>query len=89
MERLQLRLDRLILKPPPPSGGFILCGGSIGLVGAEEKKHAMHYLWARDYTDVVTVILTSNPDIAELLEARTANVYNSRLFGDEESDVRR
>eukprot|EP00965_Chrysotila_dentata_P083068 2740424-Pleurochrysis_carterae.AAC.1 len=58
MERLQLRLDRLILKPPPPSGVFLQCGDSIGLVGAEERKRAMHYLWARAYTDV----FTENPD---------------------------
>ena len=66
-----------------------MSGDTNGLVGSRERERAMHYLWSRNYADVFTEILDSNPDIAELLDQRTTNVYNSRLNADLESDVRR
>eukprot|EP00965_Chrysotila_dentata_P074338 2455708-Pleurochrysis_carterae.AAC.1 len=48
----------------------------------------MHYLWSRNYADVFTEILDSSPDIAEFLDQRTTNVFDSRLNADLESDVR-
>eukprot|EP00965_Chrysotila_dentata_P125892 4160755-Pleurochrysis_carterae.AAC.1 len=85
---MRLRLERL-LQPTQTKGGFLMSGDANGLIGSKEREGAMHYLWSRNYANVFTEILDSNPDIGELLDQRTTSVYNSRLNADLLSDVRR
>eukprot|EP00965_Chrysotila_dentata_P145390 4801753-Pleurochrysis_carterae.AAC.1 len=46
-------------------------------------------MWERNYCDVYTEILHSNPSLAQLLCSRTANTYTARLEGSEEIERRR
>ena len=65
--RQQLAKLRAAFSPAVPKGGFDM------RLGAQERNRLIDYLWAGDYKDSVAEILIDNPELSELLMARTAN----------------
>eukprot|EP00965_Chrysotila_dentata_P038347 1274566-Pleurochrysis_carterae.AAC.1 len=55
-----------LLSPEPPSGGFQLRALEFSEAAAPTREAALRYMWERNYDDVYTEILDSNPSLANL-----------------------
>ena len=69
MDSLRLQLAKLkdAFSPSMPQGGFEMTRG------ITERHTLIDYLWAGNYSDSTTEMLSANPTLSELLLAKTAN----------------
>eukprot|EP00962_Isochrysis_galbana_P009201 scaffold2568_cov118-Isochrysis_galbana.AAC.2 len=74
---------RSAFDPAPPAGGFVL------YKGPEERLRAIEYCWAGDFSDCTAEILSSNPELSQVLECRTSSSYVQRSLYDDDSDAKR
>jgi len=81
VELLRERLARAF-SPSLPTGGF-------NLAGDQERQRAIDYCWAGDFGDCTSELLTTNPDLNELLAAKSSNKYNTSSLYSDESEQRR